>query len=276
MRHLLLVVFATLGVPACSVQPREDVGSDVGDLPLVEVGATGSDSTFAILITGDGGWAAADRGLSASLATHGVPVVGLDAPAYLGRGRTPDESARDLGRIIRHYIAAWHRNRVIVIGYSRGADMAPFMVARLPDELQHRVALVALLGPSGSVGFQYHLVDLVANIHRAGDLPVMPEIERLRGTPVLCIYGRDDRHAICPELDPSLARPILRTGGHGVSKAEGPVLAKMILQGVQPVPLTSVRPVRIPPTFSWRIPNDDHNHHAPIFHQERLASERTR
>ena len=220
-----------LGIAACTGQHR-DPHDDVADLPLIEVPATGSDSVFAVLFTGDGGWAAADRGLSTPLASHGVPVVGLDAPRYLSAPRTPDESARDLGRIIRHYTTAWQRNHVVVIGYSRGADIVPFMVARLPDELRRRVILVVLLGPSGSVAFEYHVVDLVANIHRPGDLPVRPEIERLRGTPVLCIYGRHDRNAICPELDPALARPVVRSGGHAVRAAEGPALADTILQSM--------------------------------------------
>lgn len=232
MRRFLLVGAAAIGVGACTIQRRGNPGSDVADLPLIEIPVAGSDSIFAILITGDGGWAAADRGLSASLAAQGVPVVGLDAPRYLTPARTPDESAQDLARIIRHYVMVWHRSRVVVIGYSRGADIAPFMVARLPDELRRRVALVALLGPSAWVGFEYHVVDLVANIHRAGDLPVRPEIDRLRGTPVLCIYGHRDRHAICPELDSSLARPVLRSGGHAVSKAEGPALVDTILRVV--------------------------------------------
>jgi type IV secretory pathway VirJ component len=232
MRRFLLVLAGVLSVGACTVQQRENPGSDVADLPLIEIPAAGSDSIFAILITGDGGWAAADRGLAGALTTRRVPVVGLDAPRYLTPARTPDESTRDLARIIKHYRSVWQRNRVVVIGYSRGADIAPFMVARLPDELRRDIVQVALLGPSKWVGFEYHLVDLVANIHRPGDLPVLPEVERLRGTPVLCIYGRGDRHAICPTLDSSLARPVLRDGGHAVTRAEGPALVDAILERI--------------------------------------------
>ena len=235
MRRLLLGLAVILGVGACTIQHRADPAADVADLPLIEIPAAGSDSIFAILITGDGGWAAADRGLSAPLVARGISVVALDAPRYLTPARTPDESGQDLARIIRHYASAWRRDRVLVIGYSRGADIAPFMVVRLPDELRRQVELVALLGPSAWVGFEYHVVDLVANIHRAGDLPVLPEVERLRGTPVLCIYGRGDRHAICPELDPTLARPVLRQGGHAVGKAEGPALVDTMLGVIEVV-----------------------------------------
>ena len=204
--------------------------SAVADLPLIEVPATGHGAVFAVLVSGDGGWAPADRGLSRALAERGVPVVGLSAPRYLARARTPDEAARDLARIVRHYAARWGRGRVVVIGYSRGADLAPFMVSRLPDDLHRRVALVVLMGPIEWAGIRNQVLDLVKNTHRAGDLPVWSEIEKLRGTPVLCIYGRRDRDAICPSLDTTLARPVRRAGGHAVTYWEGPALADTILR----------------------------------------------
>jgi type IV secretory pathway VirJ component len=226
----LAIVLAVI-VGACT-GGRRATDAALSDLPLIEVPAAARGHTLAVLMSGDGGWAAGDRGLSAALAARGVPVVGLSAPRYLAHARTPDESARDLARIITHYLSAWRRDSVVVIGYSRGADLVPFMVVRLPSDLRRRVALVALLGPSSEAEFQFHLVDLVANIHRAGDLPVAPEVKRLQGTPVLCIYGRRDHNAICPRLDPALARPVLRDGGHGVSGREGPALADTIIRAL--------------------------------------------
>jgi type IV secretory pathway VirJ component len=222
----------TGGPPVNAPSHASDNGSAVADLPLTEVPATGMSSTFAVMLTGDGGWAPADRGISKALAAHGVPVVGLSSPRYLASARTPEETARDLARILRHYSATWGRSRVAVIGYSRGADLAPFMVSRLPNDLRDRVALVALLGPSAWAGFQFHIVDLVTNTHRDGDLPVAPEIERLRGTTVLCIYGRRDRDAICPSLDAAVARPVPRNGGHAVGGREGAALADTILRAL--------------------------------------------
>ena len=229
-RVAVALVVAVATVNACD-GGRHPTDASVADLPLIEVAAAapGRDA-FAVLMTGDGGWAAGDRGLSSALAARGVPVAGLSAPRYLSRARTPDESARDLARIISHYRSAWRRDSVVVIGYSRGADVVPFMVSRLPDSLRRRVALVALLGPSRWAGFQFHPIDLVSDIHRASDLAVTPEVKRLRGIPVLCIYGRRDRGAICPALDPAAARPVLRAGGHEVSGREGPALADTILR----------------------------------------------
>ena len=171
----------------------------VDDLPLTVVPAPPG-PLLAVLLTGDGGWAAGDRSMAAEFVRHDVAVVGLSSPRYLAHGRAPEEASADLARIIRHFTAAWGRERVIVVGYSRGADIGPFMISRLPSELRSRVALVALLGPGPMASFHYSLLDILQSHTRSGGLPVSPEVAKLRGIPVLCMYGSGDRGAICPSL----------------------------------------------------------------------------
>ena len=211
----------------------------VADLPIVEVAVASPGSLMAVLLTGDGGWAASDKAMAAALAAHGVPVVGVDSRAYLMHGRTPDQLGEDLRRILRHYVAAWHRPQVIVAGYSRGAELAPFMVARLPDDLRRRVALVALLGPSKSTSFRFHWVDLVLSQPRGADVPVPPEIEKLRGIPTQCIYGTKDPDAICAALDSTLAQPIARNRGHRVMPDEADWVATTLLGAIKSTPAQS-------------------------------------
>jgi type IV secretory pathway VirJ component len=218
--------------PRASHAAGVSADASVAGLPLIEVPASDTGREFAVLISGDGGWAPPDKGIANTLAAHGVPVVGLNALRYFVVSRTPDGAAGDLARILRHYAAAWGRDDVVVIGYSRGADIAPSMVARLPDDLRRRVVLVVLLGPSEWTAFTFAIADWIWNIHRPGDLPVRAELERLRGTPVLCIYGRRDHDAICPSLDPTLARPIARPGGHIFDRRQGAALADTILRAL--------------------------------------------
>ena len=109
--------------------------SDVEDLPLSLTPATPG-PLLAVLLTGDGGWAAGDKSMAQALAQRGVAVAGLNSARYVERARTPDEAAGDLARIMRHFLGAWHRQRVVLIGYSRGADLIPFMVSRLPADLR--------------------------------------------------------------------------------------------------------------------------------------------
>jgi type IV secretory pathway VirJ component len=193
--------------PDAAAWPREL--ADVLGLPVVEVPATESArGTLAVLLTGDGGWAAGDKAIAAELAARGVAVVGLDIPSYLGVARTPDGAAADLGRLLEHYLDAWHKDRVILVGYSHGADVAPFMAPRLPDELRGRIDLLALLGPADRASFRFHLADILANLQHDGDL----------------------------------ARVTTHGGGHVVSRKAARAVEQAIVTALAPPAITSPRP----------------------------------
>lgn len=207
----------------------------VAGLPVVEVHArAGADSTLAVLLSGDGGWAAGDRTMAATLAEAGVPVVGLDVPSYLGVARTPEGASADLQRLLQHYLAAWGKRRIILIGYSHGANLAPFMVSRLPDSLRRRIDLLAMVALEDHATFRFHLADLVTATEHGGDLPVLPEVEKLRGLRMLCVLGSADRHSLCRSLPADLARVETTTGGHRVPGREGSEIAALILAAARP------------------------------------------
>ena len=190
--------------------------SDVDGLPLVEVPARGeaADDTFAVVLSGDGGWASLDRDIGDALSAAGVPVAGFDSLQYFWKRRTPDEAGRDLERVLRHYLAAWKKERVLLAGYSLGADVLPFMASRLPKDLRNRVALYALLAPSPAASFEFHLTDWLGGAGRESDLPTLPEVRKLEGGKVLCLYGDDDKGSLCPQMDPAKVGVKMLKGGH--------------------------------------------------------------
>ena len=185
---------------------------------------------MAVILTGDGGWAAGDRTMAAALADSGISVVGLDVPSYLRTARNPDVASADLKRILEYYLARWHAERVILIGYSHGADLAPFMVSRLPVELRRRIALLAMLGLEPGANFEFHLADIIADFSHRGALPVLPEVEKLRGLPMLCVRGLDEGSSLCSSLPTGLARVETRPGGHRISGSQGPEVVNLILK----------------------------------------------
>jgi type IV secretory pathway VirJ component len=184
------------------------------DLPVVEVPATvaARGDLFAVILSGDGGWAGIDRSIGNALAADGVPVAGLDSLRYFWRRRTPDELARDLQRLIEHYAGAWSRSQVLLVGYSRGADVLPFAVRRLPPETQRRVRLVALLGPAREAGFEFYLSDWLGG--SSPGLPVLPEVNALHEMRVLCVSGAEEKDSLCRVLDGSNASVMTLAGGH--------------------------------------------------------------
>jgi type IV secretory pathway VirJ component len=184
------------------VVARPQGSADVGDLPLEEVPASGRASgqgdEFALLLTGDGGWAGLDQELAARLGASGVPTVALNSLKYFWRERTPDETARDIARVLRHYLSAWNRQRVLLIGYSFGADVLPFIVNRLPPELRERIASVSVLGIDAHAAFEVRISDWIGT--DSGGPPTRPELAKVSHVPVLCIYGEGEEDSICPVM----------------------------------------------------------------------------
>ena len=173
---------------------------DISDLPTQEVPAapdTHGDE-MALLMTGDGGWAGLDQELAARLAADGVPTVGLNSLKYFWTERTPEETAKDVARIMSHYLAAWNKQRVLLVGYSFGADVLPFVVNRLPPDLRARVATVNLLGVDSNASFEIKIAGWVGTDDSGP--PTRPELSAISGTPVLCIYGEGESDSICPGL----------------------------------------------------------------------------
>jgi type IV secretory pathway VirJ component len=188
---------------------------ELKDLPLVEVLPKGpSRDMMAVILSGDGGWAGIDRELGNALASHGVPVVGLNSLQYFWTRRTPEGAAQDLERILRHYLAVWDKQSTILIGYSLGADVLPMLTNRLPSDTLNRVKLIALLGLDSSVDLQFHVTDWLGLPNRNPSQPVLPEVEKLKGENILCFYGDDEGDSLCRKLDASLARVVMLKGGH--------------------------------------------------------------
>lgn len=222
---LFALAAATCVVGAWPAQSTTTGGSastvadtSVADLPLIEVPAlhdTGGTS-FVVWLTGDGGWGETDKGASAEIASRGVPVVALNSLHYFLRRHEPDIAAADLARILHHYLAIWKKSRVVLVGYSMGGSVLPFMVDRLPADLRPAVNAVILLGPARAVDFEFHVTSWLGDFSHRGDHPVPPELERLRGTPVLCFCGQRDKDCICPELPPGLVEVVVLHGGHRV------------------------------------------------------------
>ena len=211
---------AALPPPVAAAAP------EISDLPLQEVHAAGAAQEFALLLTGDGGWAGLDQELAARLAANGVPTVALNSLKYFWTARTPDQTAQDVARVLRHYFAAWGAQRALLIGYSFGADVLPFVVNRLPPDLRARVASVSLLGIDAHASFEVHVSEWVDSDD--GGPPTRPELAELRDLPVLCIYGEGETDSICPELPPGMVSRQQVGKGHHFS-GEYALLADHIL-----------------------------------------------
>lgn len=206
----------------------------VADLPITPVVAQGAPATplMAVLYSGDGGWVGLDREVAAGLARAGVPVAGVDSLSYFWSARTPAGAAADLGRIIAHYRRLWGRPRVVLVGYSFGADTLPAIVGHLPPALRPALARVSLIGLSPTADFQFHLASWLDIASRESQ-PTIPAIVKLRGVPVQCIRGSLERDSACPAIPRGAASLVTLPGGHHFGNDYDRV-ARTILAGLLP------------------------------------------
>lgn len=201
------------GQPAPLPQEHE-----LKDLPLIETSVEKTNSplhdTMAIIITGDGGWAGIDSALAKHFTANGLAVVGLDALQYFWVRKSPAQAATDLGRIIRHYTREWHKKNVVLVGYSRGADVLPFMIRRLDNGSAGYIRRVALLGPIEVTDFEFHVDDWAGGLFQHTEYDVLPEIQQTDLSKVICFYGTKEKDSVCSHLQNTLATVVLLQGSH--------------------------------------------------------------
>jgi Type IV secretory pathway, VirJ component len=196
---------ALAGIPVVVGSQVAVSQDDLSRLPLTEMRATpDSSNVLVIFLTGDGGWASIDKQVTAEIRAHGVDVVGLNTRPYLGKKKTPAEIAFDLTRIARHYMTAWNRSRLAIVGYSRGADLMPFGVVGMPADLRDKTVLLGFLGLATRVGFEFHFADIMFSIKRDSDQPTLPTLAQLKGMKMLCIYGAEEENSGCRAAPPGL------------------------------------------------------------------------
>jgi type IV secretory pathway VirJ component len=197
-----------------------------------------------VLYSGDSGWAATAQGFSAELAAAGQPVVGVDSRRYFIKRREPKAAAADLTAIIEHYAAAWDRPKVILAGYSFGADSLPLIVEQLPMQERARVRLMVLISPADRADMVFNGLSLI-DLTLPGARPLAPALMTLGSIPAVCIRAEHDRRAACDRFPPqaiasvrlpgfhrylgqyqAVARVILSSAGLTQPQAEAPPLSR--------------------------------------------------
>jgi type IV secretory pathway VirJ component len=212
-RNWLPQLLAAYKSIAIRPEPTAAQAPEIQDLPITTVLATGQEAdALALLLTGDGGWAGLDRELAARLAERGVSTVGFNSLRYYWHLRTPEEAARDATRVLEHFLTDWQKSRFLLIGYSFGADVAPFIVNRLPAQLRQRLLTVSLLGIESDADFEIRVADWIPGAVVSGRA-VRPELAAI-AAPVLCIYGEGESTTLCPAAQSGRVRGERIGSGH--------------------------------------------------------------
>ena len=197
----------------CSRVTLPAPGGAPRSLPLRAYPVQQQGHAMAVLLSGDGPMAGLVNRLADDMQGAGIPAVVWHSTSYYWSPRTPEEAAGDLELVIRNYGELWGRDKVVVVGYSMGADVAPFLLNRLSPETRGRVKAVALLALAHDAVFEFRVPQWWTT-SSAPSLAVRPELEKLRGTRTVCIHGQGDEKGACREMATSGADVVELRGGH--------------------------------------------------------------
>lgn len=196
-------------------------------LPLIELPVAGS-QRLAIVLSGDGGWTAMDKGIAAELNRQGISVLGWNSLRYFWREKKPQQVADDLALVMRHYQLQWQADDVALIGYSFGADVLPFVYPRLPPSQRAKVRFMSLLGMAHEADFSVRIGGWLG-LRSARARAIWPMIGGLRALPVQCIHGEKEKDSLCRDLHGQIAEVVQRPGGHHFDR-DTVTLAQIILR----------------------------------------------
>jgi type IV secretory pathway VirJ component len=166
---------------------------DVSQFPITLTLAAKNDTLpLALLISGDGGWTSFDQNVATELALAGITVIGWDALKYFWDSKTPEKTTADMALVLEYYMQSLQKRKVILVGYSFGADVLPFIYNRLPDELKLNIETVVMMSPDETADFEIHVLDMININNLDNEYNVSKEIVKIGAKKSLAIFGSEE------------------------------------------------------------------------------------
>lgn len=145
-----------------------------------------------VMLSGDGGWQEFNDKLAIHFSRRRFNAIGFNSRSYFWKQRTPEETTTDIVYAILKYNRVWKADRIILCGYSFGADVTPFVYNRLPKAIKDKVVAIQLLSPFLSTDFGVHMGDIIGTAADNRNYIVGEEIKKIVGIPIYCFYGKDE------------------------------------------------------------------------------------
>jgi type IV secretory pathway VirJ component len=160
------------------------------DFTIKEWNGADAKKPFVFYISGDGGLNSFSTSVCQTIFSKAYSITALNAKSYFWDKKTPEQAAADISSYLTKKVPA--DAKIVLIGYSFGADVLPFIVNRLPDAIKHKLNSVILLSPSTSTDFEIHWSDMLGG-NKKRKMDVVSEINKLNVPKTSTLFGSDEK-----------------------------------------------------------------------------------
>jgi type IV secretory pathway VirJ component len=153
-----------------------------------------SEKPIIFYISGDSGFNTFSKGMGDNLHALGYDVFALDTKSYFWEHKTPKKASHDIEKYINKQLKGRENQQVIIVGFSFGSEVAPFIYNRFSGDLKSKVQKVFIIGPTTTNDFKIDLNEYVDNdeISSTQNLLVIPEINKMGNVPVIVVLSDDE------------------------------------------------------------------------------------
>lgn len=144
------------------------------------------DSPLIFYLSGDAGFNTFSKKLSNQIFERNYDITALDSKTYFWTAKTPRQTTKDITNYLKTTLKTRKNQKIVLLGYSFGADVLAFIVNRLPPEIHQKLVAVIFLDPSKTADFEVSLQGMLFDKAR-GDYEVLPEINKMKVPKTLII-----------------------------------------------------------------------------------------
>jgi type IV secretory pathway VirJ component len=181
---------------------------------IVKESVTVKDEPIALILSGDGGWYGFEQRIAQNLGIHGIPTIGIDTRKYFWKRKTPEKTASDMEALLKFFSSKWDKHNFIIMGYSQGAEIVPFLISRFTGPVKSCIKSAVLLSPDTTTDFEVHISNMIGAGNSQNTYNVIDEINKILNTNILCIFGDGEKTKVPSILKPTPVRTVFVPGDH--------------------------------------------------------------
>lgn len=186
--------------------------------------------TVALLLSGDMGFnIGMGPRIARQLAAQGISVLAVNSLSAFSRRQTQGDAQAFMVAAIRRALALRGAKRVMLIGHSFGGNMALAGLRDLPAGLRAQLSGIAMIVPADTMLYRASPDSILA--FGRNDGPAMPFARSLNWAPVLCVYGVQEKHSLCPLWHAANVHVAALPGAHSLNH-DAPLVAATVLRAL--------------------------------------------